>query len=413
MVKNSFQQIEIGVYPKDWEVVPLIELVLNHNSGVYKNKKWYGNGVNIIGVSELYEHSKIDGQIFQLVELTKEEKLNHILKEGDLIYGESSLVKTGIGKTLYVTKNGEGTFFAWHTRRYNVKKNVLPEFLYHMLNSFKIRKSIINRSTTTALTGITTKEYFNTEIPLPPYPEQQKIASILTDIENLIKKIENLIQKKKNIQLGIIQELVSGLTRLKGFNEKWITVSLKDCVNILTGKSKSRFVVIDGRYFIMDMGSVSKEGKNISHKHTHHEENILQYGDLVMPKDDIGGGNIIGKTVFIDENDKYVLGDHVYLLRGKKRSIDSKFLSYLINSFKINKEIKKNVVGSAQLGINKKSIEEQIIEIPPSIKEQSAISEIISKTDEEIKYLEKKHAKYTMLRIGMMQKLLTGEIRLT
>ena len=77
MVENSSQETKIVMYPKDWDVLPLNKLVLNHNSGVFKNKKWYGKGVNIIGVSELYEHSKIDGQIFQLVKLTKEEKHNH------------------------------------------------------------------------------------------------------------------------------------------------------------------------------------------------------------------------------------------------------------------------------------------------------------------------------------------------
>ena len=118
LVKSLFGKYE--EIPKEWEVSSLKELVISHNSGIFKNKEFYGKGLNIVGVSNLYDHTKIDGQIFRLVDITEEEKEDHVLNEGDLIYGESSLVRTGIGKTLYVTKKGAGTIFAWHTRRFKI-----------------------------------------------------------------------------------------------------------------------------------------------------------------------------------------------------------------------------------------------------------------------------------------------------
>ena len=163
----------------------------------------------------------------------------------------------------------------------------------------------------------------------------------------------------------------------------------------------------------MDMGSVSSEGMNICEKQTNFEGDFLQIGDLVMPKDDIGGGKIIGKTVIVDKNKKYVLGDHVYVLRIKNDKNNSKFLSYMINSFWINSDIHKKVTGSAQLGINRKTVEEQTVIIPTDIEEQIRITNIISDMDSEIEQLEIKKDKYLMIKNGMMQKLLTGEIRLT
>jgi len=56
--------------PNDWKIVKLKEIVTFHNSGIFKNQELYGQGDNIVGVSDLYNNSKIDGQIFSLVNLT-------------------------------------------------------------------------------------------------------------------------------------------------------------------------------------------------------------------------------------------------------------------------------------------------------------------------------------------------------
>lgn len=128
-----------------------------------------------------------------------------------------------------------------------------------------------------------------------------------------------------------------------------------------------------------------------------------------MPKDDIGGGRIIGKVAVIDKNAKYVLGDHVYRLRSKVD--DSTFLSYMINSYGINSALRKKVAGSAQLGLSRKSVEVQELKIP-SLPEQSSIATILSDMDAEIEALEARRDKTKSVKQGMMQELLTGRIRL-
>ena len=76
-----------------------------------------------------------------------------------------------------------------------------------------------------------------------------------------------------------------------------------------------------------------------------------------MPKDDIGGGKIIGKVAYIDADDLYVLGDHVYALRLTEGF--PKYFSYLINRYETNSSLKSKVGGSAQLGLSRKAVEEQ------------------------------------------------------
>jgi type I restriction enzyme S subunit len=128
-----------------------------------------------------------------------------------------------------------------------------------------------------------------------------------------------------------------------------------------------------------------------------------------MPKDDIGGGKIIGRVGYVDAPDRYVLGDHVYCLRAREG--DPLFFSYLINSHSINSALRKKVIGSAQLGLGRRSVAEQEISAP-SLTEQRAIATILSDMDAELEALKQRRAKTAALKQGMMQELLTGRTRL-
>ena len=128
-----------------------------------------------------------------------------------------------------------------------------------------------------------------------------------------------------------------------------------------------------------------------------------------MPKDDIGGGNIIGKVGYINANKTFVLGDHVYCLRAIND--DSRFLAYSINSYLVNSALRKKVIGSAQLGLGRKSVVEQEI-LLPTIAEQVAIADVLTKMDSELVVLEQRRKKTAFLKQGMMQELLTGRTRL-
>ena len=104
-----------------------------------------------------------------------------------------------------------------------------------------------------------------------------------------------------------------------------------------------------------------------------------------------------------------MLGDHVYRLTANMGN--PLFLSYVINGHRMNTELRKKVIGSAQLGLGRKSVEEQEVPFPPH-DEQTAIAAILFDMDAEVTALEAKLAKTRQLKQGMMQELLTGRIRL-
>ena len=213
--KTGYNQTEFGAIPNDWEIQQLSAFVLDHNAGVYKKQELYGKGCNIVGVSDIYSIDKINGQEFSRVPLTDQELKRYALKANDLIYGESSLVREGIARTVYVTEAGAGTAFAWHTRRYSINQTALiSSYLYYYLNSPIARKHMMEKSIQTALTGINTVEYFSCPILLPSIPEQTAIAEILSDMDAEIAALEGKLSKARQVKQGMMQELLTGRVRL-------------------------------------------------------------------------------------------------------------------------------------------------------------------------------------------------------
>ncbi len=232
-------------------------------------------------------------------------------------------------------------------------------------------------------------------INIPSIQEQKRISDTL---ELLDKKIELQTKKIEDLKLFKMSTLD------KYFNKDTCKEKalLKKYCSCLTGKSKADKVDINGNYYIMDMGTVNSDGNILKTKPTFCNLDLLSYGDLVMPKDDIGGGLIIGKTGFIDEDNKYVLGDHVYLL--KVNDINSLFLHYQINSKYINKQLKRKVTGSAQLGLKSDNILNQEIYIY-SEEEQKKIANIFKLIDRKIELETEKIFKLINLKKGLMQNM--------
>lgn len=382
---KGYRQTEIGTIPEDWKVKSLGEVSISIASGK-------SNTSSEIGNYPIYGSTSIIGY----------------KKNAD--YQGKKILVARVGANAGAVNKVAG--------RYCVSDNTLMitypfeidiDFSYYQLVNFKINKMIFG-SGQPLITGSQLKSI---RLPFPPTKEEQSaIALVLSDTDKLILSLNKLIEKKKNIKQGVIQELLTGKKRLPGFGCEWEIRKLSEIFVLTSGKTKSKFLENDGKFVIMDMGSVSTEGKNISSKKTNHLEDLLEYGDLVMPKDDIGGGNIIGKVVFIEKNNKYVLGDHVYKLKAINPKTNTLFHSYLINSYHTNAELRKKAAGSAQLGLSRKDVENQEVKTTMDTMEQLAIAQLLSDIDFEIEALEQKRDKYKQLKIGMMQQLLTGRVRL-
>jgi type I restriction enzyme S subunit len=282
-------------------------------------------------------------------------------------------------------------------------------YLYCLLYSYEITKQINNMLVGSNYPAINNDDVASLIIFLPSLSEQIAIADVLTTWDDVLGLLDKKIEIKKKQKQYMMQQLLSVTIRLPGFDKPWKKVRLRDIAAIASGTTKSTHQIDNGQYFIVDMGAISSEGRLVPTKQTNHNSDFLVAGDLVMPKDDIGGGNIIGKTAIIPRNDKYILGDHVFKI--VIQDADNVFISYLINSFNVNKAIRRLTTGSAQLGLAKRDIEKISLKIPDNLAEQTAIADVLVAADDEIKLLEQQRSQINLQKKYLMQNLLAGKIR--
>lgn len=389
--------------PEGWSVKKLGEISCLIAGNAFNSEDFIDMGIPLIRISNIADDGIVlDENTAFLPESFLKENSKFVIRQTDLLIAMSGAT-TG--------KMGINTFSEPMLLNQRVciirAKDVSQNFLNQYL--FTHKKDILRQSYGGAQPNIGNNDIKKIKVLLPPLGEQEKIAGILGTWNEAIEKLSDLIEQKKFLKKGLMQKLLTGQTRLPGFSQPWKEVKLGEICKLEATTSKSAFIDENGKYYIIDMGAVSTEGTLISSKRTNTCEDLLKINDIVMPKDDIGGGNIIGKTAIIKQENTYILSDHVFKLN--IHDSDSNFISYLINSYGYNKYMRRMSCGSAILGLSKKDVEKCLLNIPSDISEQQAIADVLSAADDEINLLNQKLKAIKEQKKGLMQQLLTGQIR--
>jgi type I restriction enzyme, S subunit len=406
-VRAGYQLTQLGVIPAEWSVLPLKQISPSQSVGLVINPSTYidSRGTVPMLLGSDVQPNKIDFENSRKIT----ESSNRKIPASKLNAGDLVMVRVGEpGITAVIPQEFDGCNCA---SMMIVRKgaNFDSNWLCQLMNSDLGLSQVYGAQYGTAQKQFNISDAVNFLYPTPTLAEQRAIATALSDVDALIAGLEKMIAKKRDLKQAAMQQLLTGQTRLPGFSGDWEPKTLGSIFEITAGKSKSAYVIEGGSFVICDMGSVSTDGRLITTKRTNYRADFLAKGDLVMPKDDIGGGKIIGRVGYVDASKKYVLGDHVYRLHACKG--DPLFFSYLINHNSINSTLRKKVIGSAQLGLGRRSVEEQEIPFPSPV-EQTAIACVLFEIDRALMVLEFRLAKTRDLKQGMMQELLTGKTRL-
>ena len=250
---------------------------------------------------------------------------------------------------------------------------------------------------------------------LPSLQEQQAIASALSDFDEHIDNLSELIEKKKAIRDGALEDLVSGRTRLDGFNGEWIESTIEDSTKeIITGGTPSTTVDKYWGGSIPCLASTEIHQKII----TRATKNITNIGlnnssAKMAPKDSVlialaGQGKTRGTAAFLAY--PMALNQSLAALVAADET-DSKFLYYLIENMYLElRELSSGDGGRG--GLNKTLIKNINIRLPREIKEQHAIAEVLTSLDDEIESLKIEKEKMLQIKEGAMDDLLTGRVRL-
>lgn len=230
----------------------------------------------------------------------------------------------------------------------------------------------------------------NIEVTLPErLKEQQAIASVLSDFDEHIDNLSELIEKKKAIREGALDDLVSGRTRLDGFNGEWEEGTIGDILTIHHGKNQHSVESFDGKYPILGTGGII--GKATEY---------LCDWECVL----IGRKGTIDNPMYM--NTPFWTIDTLYYSKPKINQC-VKFQYYLFCTI----NWLDYAESSGRPSLAKNVIEGVPINIP-NIPEQQAIAQVLSAMDEEIESLKIEKEKMIQIKEGAMDDLLTGRVRL-
>ncbi|MDM8552417.1 restriction endonuclease subunit S [Desulfobacterales bacterium HSG2] len=255
-------------------------------------------------------------------------------------------------------------------------------------------------------------EFSKLKIPYPPYPEQQKIAKILTTWDKAIELTQELIQAKTRRKKGLMQQLLTGKKRFEEFRKKsWKKDKLGN--NALIKRGASPRPITDPKYFatqgrgwirISDVTSTNMYIKSASQYLSDlgaSKSVAVNKGDFIMSIcATIGVPRIVDFPACIH--------DGFVLISNFSKVLDKYFLYHYISY--ITEKLSNSGQPGTQKNLNTTIVGN--IEIPKiTLKEQTKIAAVLTACDKEIDLLNQKLEALKQQKKGLMQKLLTGQIR--
>lgn len=266
------------------------------------------------------------------------------------------------------------------------------KFIFYFLNSLKAKNHFANELSGSTISNLSLKSIRNTKLSIPSLPEQNCIVLILETWDKYLENLDQKIKIKKNIKKYLAQELLNGKIRLEGFNQEWKAVKFGEICKIEKGKTLSSSDLKIGSYPVIAGGKTSP----YSHGKFTHEKVIT-----------ISASGAYAGYVSFHPNK--IWASDCSVIEAVKNKTDIIFLYYfLLNK---QKQIYSLQSGGAQPHIYPKDIKNINIDIP-TIKEQTAIANILIKADQEISVLEKQREIVKAQKKYLLNKLITGQIRL-
>lgn len=426
-VRAGYKQTEAGVIPEDWNVKSLGQISDPVRGGSPRpaGDPRFFNGTYIPWLTVAALTNIPESQIVVTETatcLTEEGSLrSRTLLPGTLIIANSGAT-LGVAKILGVRCCANDGIAAL----LNIDKNVSAEFLAHYINT----KTVYLRDVIATGNGqpnLNTGLIGNFSVPLPATrKEQEAIAEALSDTDVLIESLEQLLAKKLHLKQGAMQELLTGKKRLPGFIGKWEVKRLGELFTFSGGYSASRDQLSTEGHCYLHYGDIHKATKTFIDAHVE----FLDIPKLDVPLRKISAGSLLedGDVVFVDasEDDEgtskhvvvlnernipFISGLHTIVAKSKTDDLARDYQRYCFQTRAIREQFLFYAVGTKVSGISKTNIAKINLTVPP-VPEQEAIAAILVDMDAEIAELESELIKTRALKQGMMQKLLTGEIRL-
>lgn len=391
IVPKGWKKTKLGIIPDEWNINLISEIGKVYSGGTpdtTKSEYWNGTydwctPTDITALKGSKYLTRTDRKISEMG--LKKSSANLLPINSLIVCTRATIGDCAINTIPMSTNQGFKNIVP------NSDKSILEYLYYFVVASKQKLKRLGNGST---FLEISKRDFDKIKIPLPPLPEQQKIATILSTWDKAVELKAQLIEQKQEKKKGLMQNLLTGKIRVKGFSEEWKLVKLGNTCDIKKGIQLNKTdLTNDGKYPSYS-GGISASGYT-------NEWNTEK--DTVIISE---GGNSCGYVNYIKK--RFWSGGHCYALLNIKDSIEKIFLYQTLKFSEI--QIMRLRVGSGLPNVQKKDITNFKLFIP-SIKEQKAIAKILTSSDKEIELLKQELESLKEQKKGLMQLLLTGKVR--
>lgn len=407
---SKYKNTAIGLIPSDWEIKKLGELGELKN-GINKDKNDFGYGFPMVNLMDVFGINRIfkDNLNLGLVNANERDIKDFSLQKGDVLFIRSSVKPTGVGLTTLICNNLENTTYSGFIIRFRDNNYLNFEYKAHCFSDENFRKRLLNKSTISANANINQSALNSLILAIPPLPEQQKIATILSTWDNAIDHCKNIIENLKLRNKGLTQKLLTGKIRVNGFEEtKWSLVPIKKIAKDSSKKNPADkdLLVLSCTKHNGLVPSLEYFGRKIySDDLTTYK--IVSRGQFAYATNHIEEGSI-GYQSRYDE----ALISPMYTVFQTDETVNDNFLFRVLKSTNYIHEYQKRMEGSIDRRGGLRWDEFSKIKVPiPEIKEQIEIVEILDKATEELHQYQQKLENLQLQKKGLMQQLLTGKVR--
>lgn len=390
---QAFYNTEI---PSDWEIVKVLDFgkVYTGNTPLTSEPDNYDGEYLFVSPGDLSDVKYIDK-----TEKTLSEKGFSTSRK----FPKGSVLFTCIGST--IGKSGIASVDLTANQQINaivVNNMNSNEYLYYQL---EINVNRIKLIAGEQAVPIINKSQFETiKLPKAPLPEQRAIAQVLSTADAAIHTTEKLIAQKELRKKWLMQQLLTGKKRLKGFEGEWKKLGAGEIFKSITKKGFADEELLSAT---QDRGMIPRtmlEGRVTMPTTGTEGFKLVEIGDFVISLRSFQGG--------LEYSYYRGLVSPAYTVLKPKKPINEEFYKQYFKSYEFIGRLATAVIGIRD-GKQISYDDFCIVKIPyPSIEEQTAIAQVLQAADKEIGLLKAKAERLRELKKGLMQVLLTGKKRM-
>ena len=387
--KNT-KELYITEIPSDWVVKKLGE-------------------ISVIKTGDKDTQNKVEDGLYPFfVRSDNVERINSFSYDGEAILTSGDGVGVGNNFHYIIGK------FDFHQRVYSIRKfnsETFGKFIYYYFSE-KFYERVIKLSAKNSVDSVRMEMIFDMKIPLPPLPEQIAIAQVLSTADAAIHTSEKLIAQKELRKKWLMQQLLTGKKRLKGFEGEWKEHSYEKILKVV----KRNFDWDENELY--KLISVRRRSGGIFYREALYGHQILvktlrtaNEGDFLFSKMQIlhGASALVTKEF----DGAKISGSYIAVVPKDKKQLNMEFFQWYSQTPYFYHQ---TYISSYGVHIEKMTFDfDTFLQLEmklPSIEEQTAIAQVLQAADKEISLLKAKAEKLMEQKKGLMQQLLTGKVRL-